>query len=106
MPLPVALLWFMRGRLAPYGPVGFTAHFIASPEFLPTPEWLRACYDALRANDGRCELCGRGKHDVVRLNVDHIRSRPTYPHLAFAQSDVQVIHSDCDHGKGSRDATG
>src|SRR3954452_18835859 len=38
---------------------GWTARFIASPQFLQTPEWRRVRYDVLRANDGRCELCGR-----------------------------------------------
>ena len=45
----------LRGKRYAYG---WTARFIASPHFLQTPEWRRVRYDALRSNDGRCELCG------------------------------------------------
>jgi 5-methylcytosine-specific restriction endonuclease McrA len=77
----VRLLQLLRARRYAYG---WTARFIASPEFLQTPEWRRARYDALRANDGRCELCGRNKHQLPEgeyLNVDHIHSRKARPDL-------------------------
>ncbi len=70
----LGLLRLLRGRRYAHG---WTARFIASPEFLQTPEWRRIRYDALRANDGRCELCGRNKHQLPEgeyLNVDHIHT--------------------------------
>ncbi len=45
----------------------------------------------LRANDGRCELCGQAKHDGVRLEVDHIRPRATRPDLALDAANLQVL---------------
>ncbi|UEM08037.1 HNH endonuclease (plasmid) [Skermanella rosea] len=92
------------------GPNGWSAAFIASPEFLRTHEWARARYDALRANDGRCELCGRSKHDGVTLNVDHIISRRQRPDLALDVQNLQVLCGDrrdgagegCNKGKGNR----
>ena len=38
--------------------------------FYRSAEWKRLRYDALQANDGRCELCGQGKHEGQILNVD------------------------------------
>lgn len=81
---------------------------IASDEFLRTPAWGRVRYDALRANNGRCECCGRGKHDGVRLNVDHIKPRRTHHRLALEVRNLQVLcggGAGCNAGKGNRDTT-
>jgi 5-methylcytosine-specific restriction endonuclease McrA len=79
--------------------------FIARPEFLQTAEWKRARYDALRASDGRCQLCGRNKHQLPPgeyLNVDHIFPRKTHPHLALDIKAMQVLCGPCNAGKGNR----
>jgi len=92
----------LRGKRYAYG---WTAHFIASPHFLQTPEWRRVRYDALRANDGRCELCGRNKHQLPPgeyLNVDHIHSRKARPDLALAVTNLVVLCSADNAGKGNR----
>ena len=60
----LAGLWRRASRP---NPRGWSTGFIASDGFLDTREWARARYEALRANDGRCELCGRGRHDGARL---------------------------------------
>lgn len=89
-------------------PSRWTAAMIASDEFLRTPAWGRVRYDALLANDGRCECCGRGKHDGVRLNVDHVKPRKAYPQLALDVRNLQVLcggTAGCNAGKGNRDAT-
>ena len=76
-------------------PLGWSSGFIASDAFLQTQEWSLLRYQALRANDGRCELCGRGKHQDVWLNVDHVKPRRTHPHLALSLSNLQVL---CNQG--------
>lgn len=84
---------------------GWTARFIASQAFLSTPQWRRARYDALRANDGRCELCGRNKHQLPpgeHLNVDHIKSRRARPDLALDVTNLTVLCSADNAGKGNR----
>ena len=84
---------------------GWTARFIASPEFLQTLEWRRMRYDALRANDGRCELCGRNKHQLPPgeyLNVDHIQSHKARPDLALDVTNLAVLCSADNAGKGNR----
>lgn len=97
-----ALARLLRGKRYAYG---WTARFIASPAFLQTPEWRRVRYDALRANDGRCELCGRSKHQLPPgeyLNVDHIQSRKARPDLALERTNLAVLCSADNAGKGNR----
>jgi 5-methylcytosine-specific restriction endonuclease McrA len=96
------LLRLVRGKRYAHG---WTARFIASPEFLQTPEWRRVRYDALRANDGRCELCGRNKHQLLpgeHLNVDHVHSRKARPDLALEVTNLAVLCSADNAGKGNR----
>ncbi len=93
------LVRLLRGRRYARG---WTARFIASPAFLQTPEWRRVRYDVLRANDGRCELCGRNKHQLPpgeHLNVDHIQSRKTRPDLALEVTNLAVLCSADNAGK-------
>ena len=96
------LVRVLRGKRYAYS---WTARFIASPAFLQTPEWRRVRYDALRANDGRCELCGRNKHQLPPgeyLNVDHIHSRKARPDLALEVTNLAVLCSADNAGKGNR----
>lgn len=79
--------------------------FVKSDDFLQSYEWRKIRYDALKLNDGRCELCGRSKKDGIILNVDHIKPRKTHPQLALTLSNLQVLCGECNHGKGNRDST-
>jgi len=79
--------------------------FIQTDDFLSSFEWRRARYIALKASDGKCQLCGRSKHDDIILNVDHIKPRKTHPELALTQSNFQTLCHDCNHGKGNIDDT-
>ncbi|HEX2554705.1 MAG TPA: HNH endonuclease [Microvirga sp.] len=100
----LAVVRLLRGRRYAHG---WTARFIASPAFLQTPEWRRIRYDVLRANDGRCELCGRSKHQLPPgeyLNVDHIQSRKARPDLALELTNLAVLCSADNAGKGNRHA--
>ena len=100
--LLVLVLLLRRGRRYAHG---WTAGFIASPAFLQTPEWRRVRYDALRSNDGRCELCGRNKHQLPPgeyLNVDHVHSRKHRPDLALDVTNLAVLCSADNAGKGNR----
>ena len=79
--------------------------FVQSDRFLNSAEWRRARYDALKKNNGCCELCGRSKMDGIKLNVDHIKPRRKYPKLALDVNNLQVLCNECNHGKGNRDDT-
>src|SRR5215218_7161420 len=95
------LVRLLRGKRYAHG---WTARFIASPQFLQTPEWRRVRYDVLRTNDGRCELCGRNKHQLPPgeyLNVDHIHSRKARLDLALEVTHLAVLCSADNAGKGN-----
>jgi len=56
-------------------------------------------------NDGRCELCGQGKHEGQILNVDHIKPVRLFWKLRLDPENAQVLCGDCNCGKGNRDET-
>ena len=96
--------WY-RFQLSRHGLTDYDAQRIASKEWLNSSEWRRARYDALANNDGRCELCGRNKHQLEPgefLNVDHIYCRRLYPWLALKVKWLQVLCGPCNQGRGNR----
>jgi 5-methylcytosine-specific restriction endonuclease McrA len=76
--------------------------WINSSAFLNSQEWIELRYQVLRSSDGRCCLCGHGAADGTKLNVDHIKSRRTHPSLALTRSNLQVLCTRCNRGKGNR----
>ena len=74
-------------------------------EFYNTFEWRRARYKVLQDSDGRCQLCGRGKHDGIILNVDHIKPLKFHWHLRSDPNNLQVLCHECNHGKANQDMT-
>ena len=78
---------------------------VARTKFYASDEWVRLRYKALKANDGRCELCGRSKHDNATLHVDHIKPRSKHPELELELSNLQVLCSTCNWGKSNKDDT-
>lgn len=74
-------------------------------DFYASRPWRELRYKALRLNDGRCELCGRSKHDGVMLHVDHIKPRARFPHLELEPTNLQILCADCNIGKGAKDYT-
>lgn len=105
-------LWF-RFQLWRHGITLKRARWIASNSyepgsFLASWEWQQARYKALKANDGRCECCARSKHDLPPreyMCVDHVQSRALYPWLALKPSNLQVLDTACNRGKGRFDQT-
>lgn len=75
------------------------------PAFYSTPEWRELRYLVLKRDGGRCQLCGRSAADGSVMNVDHIKPRHKYPHLAMDESNLQVLCATCNAGKGGRDET-
>ena len=73
--------------------------------FYKSYDWRRVRYDILRANNGRCELCGRSKHNGIILNIDHIKPLRLNWHLRLSPLNLQVLCNECNHGKGNRDMT-
>ena len=87
-----------RARKAPYGVRG-------RDHFLLSREWKEIRYQAPRASNGRCQCCGASGQSGARLNVDHIKPRIKFPELALTISNLQVLCSMCNMGKGWKDQT-
>lgn len=66
-----------------------------------TDEWKRLRFKVLTASP-RCGLCGATTAHGAVLNVDHVRPVKTHPHLALDESNLQVLCSSCNWGKGNR----
>lgn len=71
-------------------------------EFYKTWEWRGVRFDVLRASNGKCQLCGRGKQDGIILHVDHIKPRSKYPELELVATNLQVLCEDCNIGKSNK----
>jgi 5-methylcytosine-specific restriction endonuclease McrA len=78
---------------------------VSIPEFYNTEAWKRLRYHALVRDGGRCLCCGRAASDGVTLNVDHIKPRKKYPHLALDLDNLQTLCASCNWGKGASDQT-
>ena len=76
-----------------------------SGDFYASREWRAARYQALKANDGRCELCGASKHTGAVMHVDHILPRSKFPKLQLEPTNLQVLCEDCNLGKSNTDYT-
>jgi hypothetical protein len=73
--------------------------------FYESIEWRDLRYKVLKANDGRCELCGHGKHTGKILHVDHIMPRSKFPLIELEITNLQVLCEDCNMGKSNKDMT-
>lgn len=76
-----------------------------SDDFYETREWRELRYQALKANNGACQCCGRSPAHGVVLHVDHIKPKSKFPHLAFDPTNLQVLCADCNIGKSNKDTT-
>ena len=79
--------------------------FVKSNAFLSSYEWRRVRMEALKMYGGRCQCCGASPATGAVLNVDHIKPRKKYPHLALNVDNLQVLCGACNHGKGNWDET-
>lgn len=78
---------------------------VTSKEFLATWEWKTLRYEVLVEQGAKCKCCGATAANGIVINVDHIKPRRTHPELALVKSNLQVLCSDCNMGKGNWDTT-
>lgn len=97
----------LQPRIAPVAPkpvtVGTTN--VVSDAFLSTYEWRRVRMQALKRHGARCQCCGATPATGAVMNVDHIKPRKLFPHLALDVENLQVLCHECNHGKGNWDMT-
>lgn len=84
-----------------------TSNFEAnkSKEFLSTYEWRKLRMEAIKKYGNSCQCCGASPKNGAVLNVDHIKPRKFFPHLALDINNLQILCAECNHGKGNWDQT-
>jgi len=73
--------------------------------FLQSYEWKKVRMEALIRYGRRCACCGASPESGAVMNVDHIKPRRKYPHLALDLNNLQVLCGDCNFGKGNWNET-
>lgn len=96
---PTSLLTELLSLLLPRQ-VFLTADQIA--DFYKSREWATLRYQAFKYYGRRCMCCRRERGVIV---VDHVKPVRTHPRLRLRLSNLQVLCSLCNRGKGSRDRT-
>lgn len=99
--IPGAKRWVPKS-----GPVKvFESAYINSDSFLASYEWRKTRMEVLKRDGAKCACCGATPADGVKMNVDHIKPRRLFPHLALDLNNLQVLCEVCNHGKGNWDMT-
>jgi 5-methylcytosine-specific restriction endonuclease McrA len=80
--------------------------------FYRSYDWKEIRYRVLLKYGRKCMCCGASEGDIfayngdqVVINVDHIKPLRKYWSLRLDFDNLQVLCSDCNHGKGNWDET-
>lgn len=76
-----------------------------SDEFLKTFAWRKLRMLAIKSLGNKCQCCGNSPENGAVINVDHIKPRKLFPRLALDINNLQILCSECNHGKGNWDQT-
>jgi hypothetical protein len=79
--------------------------FVQTKDFLNSYGWKKLRMEAIIKYGRKCACCGATPESGAIMNVDHIKPRKTHPHLALDINNLQILCSDCNHGKGNWDST-
>ena len=79
--------------------------WVTSKGFIHSWEWRELRYRVLKKRRPMCECCGASPHTGATVSVDHIKPRRKFPELALEESNLQVLCSACNQGKGNWDDT-
>lgn len=79
--------------------------YYASDKFLSSYQWRKLRMEAIKKYGNRCECCGASPSTGAVINVDHIKPRKLFPDLALDIDNLQILCSQCNHGKGNWDTT-
>ncbi len=72
---------------------------LPASKFYQTSEWRQLRYQVIKHYNSKCMACGACAKDGNQIEVDHIKPRYLYPHLALKFSNLQVLCRDCNAGK-------
>ena len=79
--------------------------YATDKEFLSSYDWRKLRLEVLLKYDRKCQCCGASPETGAIMNVDHIKPRKTNPELALDPDNLQVLCSECNHGKGNWNTT-
>lgn len=79
--------------------------FVMTDAFLSTYEWRVLRMKALTKYGAVCQCCGASRATGAVMNVDHIKPRRLFPHLALDLDNLQILCHECNHGKSNWDMT-
>lgn len=75
-------------------------------------KWREVRWDWIQQHPGpwQCYICGvpldiEAHDDFQRLTLDHVLPRSTHPELRYVLENLEPCCWDCNHRKGSMDAT-
>lgn len=78
---------------------------VTTNDFLKTYEWRKLRMEAIVKYGNACQCCGNSPKNGAVINVDHVKPRKKYPELALDITNLQVLCSECNHGKGNWNMT-
>ncbi len=73
--------------------------------FLSSAAWKDLRRKVIQAYGARCMKCSAIPSNPKQINVDHIKPRKYYPHLALEFDNLQVLCCACNKQKGNKDET-
>lgn len=76
-----------------------------SDEFLTSYAWRTLRMQALKKYGAVCMCCGDSPQNGAVMNVDHIKPRKRFPHLALDLANMQILCGACNQGKCNWDET-
>lgn len=100
-PLKIAINRKKKPHITEKTVISVNGSDVQSKDFLSTYEWRKLRLQALMKYGSRCQCCGATPQSGAIMNVDHIKPRKTHPELALVLDNLQVLCSECNHGKGN-----
>lgn len=79
---------------------------VNDPSFYQSQAWREMRYRVLDFYGAKCHVCGATRHTGAVIQVDHIKPKSKYPHLALRFDNLVPTCRDCNLGKsnyGTRD---
>lgn len=74
-------------------------------EFLRSNEWFVLKAKTIAKYGATCLRCKRSIKKWIEINVDHIKPRNYFPHLANDENNLQVLCGTCNKAKGNKHDT-
>lgn len=70
--------------------------------FLTSKAWKDLRKQAIKKYGSTCVFCGAEQTKFNRVNIDHIKPRKYFPHLALDINNLQPLCAPCNKKKGNK----